>query len=92
MYMYRAIFILLLTYLSTPPFSNSVSELAASGFTDPFHSNISSKVTDLENKMVTTQEDLEEAARQWEEQLDTQSHRSTNIESNISDIQALLKP
>eukprot|EP00913_Durusdinium_trenchii_P024553 g23050.t1 len=26
------------------------------------------RVTDLENKMVTTQEDLEEAARQWEEQ------------------------
>lgn len=27
-----------------------------------------SEVTDLESKMVTTQEDLEEASRQWEEQ------------------------
>jgi hypothetical protein len=32
----------------------------------------SHEVTDLENKMVSTQEDLEEAARQWEEQQRTQ--------------------
>lgn len=31
------------------------------------------KVGDLENKMVSTQEDLEEAARQWEEQLGAQT-------------------
>ena len=41
------------------------------------------KVGDLENKMVSTQEDLEEAARQWEEQLGAQTciqkHKTSNL-------------
>ena len=43
----------------------------------------SHEVTDLENNMVSTQEDLEEAARQWEEQQRTQCHENNQLHKQI---------